>query len=256
VSWPASGYLDPGTVVLLQAQVLDGGGVGSTATFTASTGATIELEVVGVIGVSLDAMLTGAIVEPGTFDDFVGDVAPTVAFIKTQPGVQSEVEDDIAAIIDLRPDVTLQAGNLVGRLVGLIFDFVISAVNGLLLMSVVVALIGIVNTLTLSIIERRRELGLLRVVGMIDRRVRRMVRIESMVIAALGTVSGMLLGTVSGVALVAAISRLSDASIDVSLPPLLLGAILVLGIALGVLAALVPAFRSSRLDPLEAIQST
>ena len=63
----------------------------------------------------------------------------------------------------------------------------INAVNGLLLMSVIVALIGIVNTLSLSVIERRRELGLLRVVGMVDKRVQRMVRLESVVISSLGT---------------------------------------------------------------------
>ena len=55
-------------------------------------------------------------------------------------------------------------------MVGQIFDFLINAVNGLLLMSVVIALIGIINTLSLSILERRRELGLLRVIGMIDRK--------------------------------------------------------------------------------------
>ena len=70
------------------------------------------------------------------------------------------------------------------------FDFLINAVNGLLLMSVIVALIGIVNTLSLSILERRRELGLLRVMGMVDKKVQRMVRLESALIAALGTVSG------------------------------------------------------------------
>ena len=61
-------------------------------------------------------------------------------------------------------------------------------------MSVIVALIGIVNTLSLSILERRRELGLLRVVGMTDKRVQRMVRLESVLIAALGTVAGSCLG--------------------------------------------------------------
>jgi putative ABC transport system permease protein len=248
--------LGPGAVVLLATQIANGGGVGSTATFSDSTGESVDLEVVGVIGVSLDAMLTGAIVTTDTFDGFVGDTAPTVAFIKTEPGVQTDVEDEIAAITDRRPDVSLQAGNVVGRLVGSIFDFLISAVNGLLLMSVVIALIGIVNTMTLSILERRRELGLLRVVGMVDRRVRRMVRVESVVIAALGTISGMLLGAFSGFALVTAISRLSDATIAVSLPPVLLGAVLGLGIGLGVVAALVPAHRSTRLDVLEAIQST
>jgi cell division protein FtsX len=63
------------------------------------------------------------------------------------------------------------------------------------MMSVVVALIGIVNTLSLSILERRRELGLLRVVGMEDKDVRQMVRIESVLISALGTITGVVLGS-------------------------------------------------------------
>jgi putative ABC transport system permease protein len=247
--------LGPGTVVLLQTQAPDAA-VGSVATFTNSDGESVELEVVGIIGVSLDAMLTGAITEGGTFDAFVGDKAPTVAFIKTESGAQTDTSDAIDQITSRRPDVSLQAGNFVGRLVGAIFDFLINAVNGLLLMSVVIALIGIVNTLTLSILERRRELGLLRVVGMVDRRVRRMVRIESVVIAALGTVSGMLLGIFAGFALISAIDRLSGAGIDISLPPGLLGLVLGLGLLLGFLAALIPAHRSTRLDVLEAIQST
>ncbi|MFN3219386.1 MAG: ABC transporter permease [Acidimicrobiales bacterium] len=248
--------LGPGTVVLLGTQVASGGGLGSTAVFTDSAGDVAELEVVGVIGVSLDAMVTGAIVAPETFDAFVGDTAPTFAFVKTAPGVQTDVEDAIADVTDLRPDVSVQEGNLVGRVIGQIFDFLINAVNGLLLMSVIVALIGIVNTMTLSILERRRELGLLRIVGMVDRRVRRMVRIESVLIAALGTVSGMLLGTFSGFALITAIGRLSDAAIDVSFPPLLLGAILALGVGLGFIAALIPAQRSTKLDVLDAIQAS
>jgi putative ABC transport system permease protein len=121
---------------------------------------------------------------------------------------------------------------------------------------VVIALIGIVNTLTLSIIERRRELGLLRVMGMVDRRVRRMVRIEAVVIAALGTVSGIVLGTFVGFAMISAIDRLSDADIGISIPPVLIGVVLLLGVGLGLLAALIPAQRSTRLDVLEAISST
>ncbi len=74
------------------------------------------------------------------------------------------------------------------------FDFLIKAVTGLLLMSVIIALIGIINTMSLSILERRRELGLLRIIGMTDKRVRRMVTLESVLISLLGTLGGMLAG--------------------------------------------------------------
>jgi putative ABC transport system permease protein len=119
-----------------------------------------------------------------------------------------------------------------------------------------VALIGIVNTMSLSILERRRELGLLRVVGMLDRRVRRMVRIESVIIASLGTIAGMLVGGFTGWALVRAISQSGDASVPFSPPVGLLAVVLVLGVGLGFLAALIPAQRSTRMEVLDAIQAT
>jgi len=230
--------------------------VGSTVTVTNSAGQSVELQVAGVLKASLDTFLAGSFVDEATFDAFVGETAPTVAFINVSSGAQSDVEDEIEAITDLRPDITLTEGNALGRLVGSVFDFMINAVDGLLMMSVIVALIGIVNTLSLSVIERRRELGLLRVVGMVDKRVQRMVRLESVVISSLGTVSGMFLGIFTGVAMVLAIDRLSDANISITLPWVQLVVVLVAGILLGLLAAWIPARRSTRLEVLEAIQAT
>lgn len=247
--------LGPGTVVLLQSQAPEAT-IGSVATVTNTEGETIDLRVVGLVGISLDATVTGAITEPSTFDDFVGERAPTVAFIATDPGAQTETADEIERITALRPDITLQPGNFLGRLIGAIFDFLINAVNGLLLMSVVIALIGIVNTMTLSIIERRRELGLLRVLGMVDRRVRRMVRIEAVVISLLGTVSGMVLGMFAGVSMILAIDRLSGAGIRPSLPPGQLAVVLAMGVVLGFIAAVIPSRRATAIDELEALRST
>ena len=186
----------------------------------------------------------------------MGKTAPTVAFVDVDSGAQTDTADAIQARADVRPDITLDEGNAVGKLVGSIFDFVINAVNGLLAMSVIVALVGIVNTLSLSILERRRELGLLRVVGMLDKRVQRMVRLESVVIAALGTLSGVVLGLFMAWALILSIDRLAEANISFSFPWLQLLIILVLGLVLGLLASLIPARRSTRLDVLDAIQAT
>ena len=230
--------------------------IGSTITYLDSAGDSAEFTVAGVIGGSIDSLTLGNLTTQASFDDFVGDTAPTAAFIDAADATGSNVEDEIAAITDLRPDITLSAGNLLGEIVGDIFDFMINAVNGLLLMSVIVALIGIVNTMSLSIIERRRELGLLRVVGMVDRRVRRMVRIESVLIAVVGTVSGVIMGAFMGFALVAAIDRSSSADIGVNFAPLQLAIVLVAGVALGYLAALIPASRSTKPEILDAIQVT
>jgi putative ABC transport system permease protein len=229
--------------------------LGSRVVLQDSAGDTATLEVVAVLKGSIDTYSIGNLVDQATFDGFVGDTAPTVAFIRLVTGVQSDTKDAIEARTQLRPDISIIEGNALGQLLGRVFDFLISAVNGLLMMSVVVALIGIINTMSLSILERRRELGLLRVVGMVDRRVRRMVRVESVIVAALGTLGGLAVGTFMGFALVNGIDRLSGANISLSLPFMYLTAVLVLGIALGFLAALIPARRSTRLDVLDAIQA-
>jgi putative ABC transport system permease protein len=230
--------------------------VGGTVTVADSAGQSVDLEVVAVLGTSIDALQTGSLVTEETFDGLVGDTAPTVAFVDVESGDQSDTKDAIEEATALRPDITVTEGNALARTVGSIFDFVINLVNVLLLMSVVIALIGIVNTLSLSILERRRELGLLRAVGMTDRTVHRMIRLESVLIAALGTVTGLVLGAVVGWTLVRSIDRLTEADISLSIPWLPLAIILVAGVALGLLASLIPARRSTRLDVLDAIQPT
>ncbi|HCB03026.1 MAG TPA: hypothetical protein DEQ43_02015 [Nocardioides bacterium] len=227
--------------------------VGSTVTVEDNQGHRSEFTVVALIEPSLDSVQVGALLDPETFDSLFGQVAPTVAFVDVESGAQSETKDSINALADLRPDINVQEGNAVGKLIGTVFDFLIKAVTGLLLMSVVIALIGIINTMSLSILERRRELGLLRIIGMTDTRVRRMVTLEAVLIAFLGTLSGLLSGLVVALALVLSINRLSEATITPSIPYLELLGVLVLGVVLGVLAALVPARRSTRLPVLDAI---
>jgi putative ABC transport system permease protein len=253
--------LGPGGIVISDGAALggstaDGPGLGSTVTIVNSTGASLELEVVGIVDANIDNSFTGNFVAAETFDSFIGVTQPSSAFIDVASGGQSDVQDEINEVLALRPDISLTEGSAIGAAIGGIFDFLINAVNGLLLMSVIVALIGIVNTMSLSILERRRELGLLRVVGMLDRRVRRMVRIESVIIASLGTIAGMLVGGFTGWALVRAISQSGDASVPFSPPVGLLAVVLVLGVGLGFLAALIPAQRSTRMEVLDAIQST
>jgi putative ABC transport system permease protein len=247
--------LVPGTVAVTSLDEVDRE-IGSTVTVADTDGNTVDLEVVAVLDVGLDASALGNLVDPATFDKLVGDTAPTAAFVDAESGDESDTKDAIDAVVARRPDITVTEGNAIGALIGGVFDFLINAVNGLLLMSVVVALIGIVNTLSLSILERRRELGLLRIMGMVDRKVQRMVRLESGLIAALGTVTGMVLGLVIGWGLIASIDRLTDAGIGFGFPTGQLLLVLVAGVVLGVLASVIPARRSTRLTVLEAVQAT
>jgi putative ABC transport system permease protein len=121
----------------------------------------------------------------------------------------------------------------------------------LLALAVLIAALGIVNTLALSVIERTREIGLLRAVGMGRRQVRRMVRLESVVIAVFGTLLGLVLGVALGSALVTALS--GEGIDELVVPYGQLVIYLVVGALIGVLAAVWPARRASRLDILGAI---
>jgi len=125
-------------------------------------------------------------------------------------------------------------------------------IYGLLALAIVIAVIGIVNTLGLSVIERTREIGLLRAVGMSRPQLRRMITLESVAIAVLGAVLGMVLGVLIGVLLQQSLS--ADLS-SLGLPLGQLLAFLVVAIVVGVFAAVIPAVRASRLDVLDAIAS-
>jgi putative ABC transport system permease protein len=126
----------------------------------------------------------------------------------------------------------------------------LGVVYALLLLAVIVSLFGIVNTLALSIHERTRELGLLRAVGTSRRQVRRIVRYESVITALIGAVLGSILGVVFAVV----VSRpLADEGFILSIPVGTLIALLVLAVIAGIVAAIGPARRASRLDVLEAL---
>jgi putative ABC transport system permease protein len=121
----------------------------------------------------------------------------------------------------------------------------------LLILAIVIALMGIANTLSLSIHERTRELGLLRAVGQTRRQTRAMVRGEALTVALFGTVGGLCLGLLLGWALVSALA--SEGFGSFAVPTMSLAVVLALGALVGVLAAVRPAHRAARMDVLSAI---
>jgi putative ABC transport system permease protein len=131
-------------------------------------------------------------------------------------------------------------------------DIVLGIVNGLLLFAVVVATLGIANTLALSVVERTQEIGLLRAVGASRSAVRSMIRVEGVLVALFGGLSGLVVGVLFGAA-VAAI--LPTATARLSFPYGRLGLLMLAAGLIGVLAAAIPARRAARLQVLEAITS-
>jgi putative ABC transport system permease protein len=130
-------------------------------------------------------------------------------------------------------------------------NMLLGLVYVMLLLAIAIALMGIANTLALSVHERTRELGLLRAVGATRRQVRAIVRGESVIVAGIGTAAGLLAGFVLAVGLV------EVAGIDAfAVPPGSLLAVAIVGVLAGVLAAVRPARRAARLDLPRALATT
>ncbi|HWV85461.1 MAG TPA: FtsX-like permease family protein [Capillimicrobium sp.] len=131
-------------------------------------------------------------------------------------------------------------------------DVALGMVYVLLALAIVIALMGIANTLSLATHERRRELGLLRAVGATREQVRAMVRGEGLVVATLGALGGVVAGVAAAGALILAVGDGAGVT-TLSLPGARLAIVVVVGALAGTLAAVRPARRAARLDPLRAI---
>ncbi len=131
------------------------------------------------------------------------------------------------------------------------FSQILVAVNGMLGLAVLIAGLGIANTMALSVFERTRELGLLRAVGMTSRQARRMIRWESVVVAVFGGVLGVAVGLLFGVVVVAALP--SSVAARLVVPTTTVVLTLVAAGVVGLLAAIFPARRAGRLRVLSAI---
>jgi putative ABC transport system permease protein len=128
---------------------------------------------------------------------------------------------------------------------------ILAIVFVLLLLAIVISLFGIVNTLSLSIYERVHEIGLLRAVGMSRTQVRRMIRVEAVIIAVLGAILGVVIGVLFGWAMQQALADLGVGTL--AIPFGQIAVFLVLAALAGVLAAVWPARRAAKLDVLSAI---
>ncbi|MET8627062.1 ABC transporter permease [Kitasatospora sp. NPDC004669] len=131
---------------------------------------------------------------------------------------------------------------------------ILNMMYGLLGMSVVIAVLGVVNTMAMSVFERRREIGMLRAIGLDRLGIRRMVRLESLLIALFGGLVGVVLGIVVAWA---GLRTLTDTfkGITTEVPPLQILGFLLAAAVVGLVAALWPAYKAAKMDILGAIKS-
>ncbi|VXA95777.1 ABC transporter permease [Nocardioides sp. AX2bis] len=164
---------------------------------------------------------------------------------------RNAVQADLEAVVADQPIVTVKDQAAFAAEQREPVDQFVLLIFALLGLALLIAVLGIVNTLALSVLERTREIGLLRAIGVTRGQLRWMVTLESVVISLLGAVLGVVLGVVFGIALMYA---LRDEGLEViSVPVGQLGLFLALSVLVGMLAAVLPARRAARLDVLGAI---
>ena len=131
---------------------------------------------------------------------------------------------------------------------------ILGLIYGLLGLSIIIAIVGIVITLLLSVFERRREIGLLRAIGMTRSQVRTTVRWESVITSMFGAIVGVVLGVVMGFVLILILADSGAAAFSLPIAGTIW--ILVLSFIVGVLAAVYPARRATKVDIMQSIATT
>lgn len=207
-----------------------------------------RLEVVGIFAEN-PLLFSPVLTTPATLTAAGHPDADNLLVLETAevPGMQQRLD---AVVADL-PVVTVKDQQAFAAEQRAPIDQMVLMIFALLGLALVIAVLGIVNTLALSVIERTREVGLLRAIGVSRVQLRRMITLESVVIALLGATLGVVMGIGFGVALMYA---LREEGLEViSVPAGQLAAFLLASMVVGVLAALLPARRAARLDVLGAI---
>ncbi len=222
--------------------------LGSTVAITFKNGVTRTFTVGAVTKFSLD--VSSYLVSTRAALAADPQLLPNSVAITVAPGQLDAVKSRLDAATAAYSTIDVQPGNEFALLIKSFFNFIISAVNALLAFAIAIAVFGIVNTLILSVTERTPEIGLLRSVGMSRRQLRTTIRAESVILAADGTVVGMVFGLFVAWAVT---QPLFTGSQTFSWPVEELIVIAVIGLAIGLVASLVPAWRASHLDILDAV---
>ncbi len=248
--------LDENTIAIQKSVAEDlNVGLGDTVTISLTDGATEELDIMaihdeGQIGGNFT--ITPLVVTPERFATIADtNLAYSIAMTKSPAVSVEQANADFEAFAKEYPTAIFESSAEYQESIAGEIDQFFGTLTVLLALAMFIALLGIANTLTLSIFERKREIGLLRAVGMTKRQTRRMIRWEAAIISAVGAIFGAVIGIALGALLVKAIPDKFLSSF--SIPWGLLAILVLLASAAGLLAALFSSFKGSRVNVLDAI---
>jgi putative ABC transport system permease protein len=211
-----------------------------------------ELKITGLYRSNFD---NGVKTDISVIDPHLDRIANSDVFVRTAGGPSEETKRALRTALGDSPAIRISdKDDLVEEITGTV-GIVLNLLYGMLALAVVVAVLGVINTMAMSVHERAREIGLLRAVGLDRSGVKRMVRLESLVISLFGGVLGVGLGVFFGWAVGELIAAMAIDTWTLVLPWGRLVLILAMAVLVGVVAALWPARQAARLDVLTAINT-
>ncbi|WP_180687727.1 ABC transporter permease [Streptomyces gossypiisoli] len=187
-----------------------------------------------------------------TLERYAPGAQDSALYVNGSPGTEpDDLRGSLEATLEAYPQVQVRDLADYKQLVHDQIAVLLYLVYALLGLAIVIAVLGVVNTLALSVVERTREIGLLRAIGLARRQLRRMIRLESVVIAVFGAVLGLALGLVWGLCTQQVLAL--EGMTALAIPWWTIVAVVIGSAVVGVVAALLPALRASRMNVLAAI---
>ena len=245
--------LDDGGVAVLPRSIADRTGltVGSTLTLAVGEGRVVDLRVAGITERTLPGSVGEAILVGWSDATAIFGVAGAdVLAVRYAPGREADARprlEEAARLAALEPNPLSTVAGAVDSALGQVFGLF----DALAIVAVIVAALGIVNTLTVSVLERVRELGVLRAAGMTRGQVRRTVVVEAGILGIVGSALGIVTGLLAGAILVL---MAGGGRLILDLPWASIGIAALLGIGVSMAAAWYPARLASRLAIVAAVQ--
>ncbi|MGX1369506.1 putative ABC transport system permease protein [Streptomyces canus] len=243
-----------GTRVVVDQETAKSRGWKAGSAFTAhyEDGKAQQLTVSGIY--EGNELIRGIMVDTATLDPHLSDLSDMQVMLKTSDGASDATKDRLEKALGSNPAIKVQDKKDLSESIAQMFTLMLNMLYGLLAMAVIVAVLGVINTLAMSVFERSQEIGMLRAIGLDRKGIKRMVRLESLVISLFGGVLGIGLGVFFGWA-AGELLGAKMATYELVLPWARMAVFLLLAATVGILAALWPARRAARMNMLAAIKA-
>ncbi|MEU5955196.1 FtsX-like permease family protein [Streptomyces sp. NPDC047525] len=213
---------------------------------------TVELKIAGIY--EQNEMINGLFTPLAVVDAHMSKITDQQVLVKMAGGTSDKAEDSIVKALGDNPALKIQDKDAISNEIGGAINMMLNMLYGLLAMAILIAVLGVINTLAMSVFERKHEIGMLRAIGLDRAKVKQMVRLEAVIISLFGAVLGIGLGLFMGWVAGNSISG-TVKTYSMEIPLGRIAIFLCIAGLVGVLAAMWPARSAAKLNPLMAIKA-